>query len=155
MSGYQPPDWKDINRIELRGRLGRDPESRTTQGGMRIISLTIATGEKWTDRASGEKKEKTQWHRVNIVFNDAAADHAETMRKGQRVRCVGKMEYREWTDNTGAKRTSAEVVVDRFGEFDAAPDDRQPQPQPAREAPQGRGGPVDDGDQIPFSACKE
>jgi single-strand DNA-binding protein len=164
MSGYQTPDWKDINKVELRGRLGRDAESRFSQGGARFVSLNIATSEKWKDR-QGEWKEQTEWHRAVVAFNDTLADLADGLRKGQRVRVAGKMTYRKWTDNTGAERTMAEVQIGRFGELEVLPDEpgrgersnQAPQRQAAapRPAPQRAAGGGDLDDDIPFSACKD
>lgn len=157
MSGAGPQsERKDINKIELRGTLGRDAESRTTQGGHRFVSMTIATGERWKSR-DGEWKEQTEWHRATVAFNDELADLAEGLRKGQRVRCVGKMTYRKWTDQSGQERTMAEVQIGRFGELEALADDRgerrsaAPQRQAAapRQAP-ARQAANDLDDDIPF-----
>ena len=161
MSGTgQQSERKDINKIELRGTLGRDAESRTTQGGHRFVGLSIATSEKWKDR-QGEWQEKTEWHRATVAFNDELADLAEGLRKGQRVRCVGKMTYRKWTDQSGQERTMAEVQIGRFGELEVLADDRgerrsaapQRQAAPPRQAParQAGGGHLDD--DIPFGPC--
>lgn len=154
----QQAERRDINRIELRGRLGRDAEVRTTQGGMKIVTLAVATSENWRDRRTQEWKSQTEWHRVGVMFNDEAVALAEDLRKGQRVRLLGKMTYREWTDQSGAKRTSAEVRVERFGELQLLPDEpgsgRQDRPQQAsapRPAQQRRPPPSNDmDDDIPF-----
>ena len=145
------PTWRDINRVELRGRLGRDPEIRTVgASGFQVANLTIATSEKWTDKRSGEKKEQTEWHRVVVKFNDVAINTASNMAKGQRVRCVGKITTRKWTDNAGVEKYSTEIEVGRFGELELVPDDRDP---PQRQPKPAGGG--DLADEIPFSACKE
>lgn len=157
MSGaYQTPDWKDINKIELRGKLGRDAETRTTPAG-RFVSLSIATSQRWKGK-DGEWKEKTEWHRATVAFNDTLADLADGLQKGQRVRVVGEMTYRKWTDNAGAERTMAEVNIGRFGELEVLADERRgsapqrqaaaPKREPARMA---GGGDLDD--DIPFAAC--
>ncbi len=161
MSGAsQQSERRDINKVELRGTLGRDAESRTTQGGHRFVSMNIATGERWKSR-DGEWKEQTEWHRATVAFNDELADMAEGLRKGQRVRCVGKMTYRKWTDNAGVERTMAEVQIGRFGELEVLADDRgerrtaapQRQAAPERQAPARQAGGGDLDDDIPFGPC--
>lgn len=159
MSGaYQTPDWKDINKIELRGKLGRDAETRTTTAG-RFVSLSIATSQRWKGK-DGEWKEKTEWHRATVAFNDTLADLADGLPKGQRVRVVGEMTYRKWTDNAGVEKTMAEVNIGRFGELEVLADDRgrgasAPQRQAAapRQEPQRRVGGGDIDDDIPFHLC--
>ncbi len=156
MSGYQTPEWKDINKIELRGKLGRDAETRTTTAG-RFVSLSIATSQRWKGK-DGEWKEKTEWHRATVAFNDTLADLADGLPKGQRVRVVGEMTYRKWTDNAGVEKTMAEVNIGRFGELEVLADERRgsaPQRQAAapRQEPQRKAGGGDFGDDIPFAAC--
>lgn len=155
---YTPPEWKDINKVELRGRLGRDPESRTSQGGARFVSLSIATSEKWKDR-QGEWKENTEWHRAVVAFNDDLADVADRLKKSDRVRCVGKMTYRKWTDQAGVERHMAEVQIGRFGELEVVPDEpgrerraSSPPAQERREAPrqEPKRHSADLDDEVPF-----
>lgn len=103
-----------VNRVILVGNLGKDPEIRTTQDGQKIVNLTLATGETWTDRQSGERKERTEWHRV-VIFNDRIGDVAERfLRKGRKVYVEGALQTRKWTDQTGQERYSTEVVISRF-----------------------------------------
>src|SRR5579875_1687308 len=103
-----------VNKVILVGNLGRDPEVRNTQDGQKIVQLSVATSETWNDRASGERKERTEWHRV-VVFNDRAADFAERyLRKGGKVYVEGALQTRKWTDQNGQERYTTEVVVGRF-----------------------------------------
>ena len=103
-----------VNKATLIGNLGKDPEVRNTQDGTKIVNLTLATSETWTDKASGERKEKTEWHKV-LIFNDRIADVAERfLKKGAKVYVEGKITTRKWTDQTGADRYSTEIVIDRF-----------------------------------------
>lgn len=148
MSDNQP-SWRDVNRVELRGRLGRDAEVKNF-GNFQVVNLRIATSEKWTDKRTQEKKELTEWHQVVVKFNDVAVNVACDLRKGQRVRAVGKIVTRKWTDSAGAERYATEVEVGRFGELELVPDDRDP---PQRQPKPAGGG--DLADEIPFSACKE
>jgi len=103
-----------LNRVELIGNVGKDPEIKTTQAGMKIVNLTLATSESWTDKASGEKKERTEWHRV-VVFNDGLAGVIEKyVRKGSKIFVEGQLQTRKWTDQSGADRYSTEVVLQSF-----------------------------------------
>ncbi|MBV9247637.1 MAG: single-stranded DNA-binding protein [Acetobacteraceae bacterium] len=103
-----------VNKVILVGNLGKDPEVRTTQDGTKIVHLTLATSENWTDRASGERKERTEWHRV-VIFNDRIGDVAERfLRKGRKVYLEGSLQTRKWTDQTGQERYTTEVVIGRF-----------------------------------------
>jgi len=86
-----------VNKVILIGNLGKDPEVRTTQDGTKVVSLTLATSEAWNDRASGERKERTEWHRV-VIFNDRIGDVAERfVRKGRKVYIEGSLHTRKWT----------------------------------------------------------
>src|SRR5271163_3748430 len=103
-----------VNKVILVGNLGKDPEVRTTQDGTKIVNFTLATSETWNDKASGERKEKTEWHRV-VVFNDRTADVAERyLKKGAKVYVEGSLQTRKWTDQSGAEKYSTEVVISRF-----------------------------------------
>jgi single-strand DNA-binding protein len=103
-----------INKVTLLGNLGKDPEVRTTQDGQKIVNLTMATSEIWKDRQSGERKERTQWHRV-VIFNNHLGDIAERfLRKGSKVYVEGSLQTHKWTDRTGIERNSTEVVISRF-----------------------------------------
>jgi single-strand DNA-binding protein len=103
-----------VNKAILIGNLGRDPEIRSTQDGMRIATLAVATSENWRDKASGERREKTEWHRV-VIFNERLAEIAEKyLRKGSKVYVEGALQTRKWTDNQGQERYTTEIVLSRF-----------------------------------------
>lgn len=103
-----------VNKVILVGNLGRDPEIRNTNSGERIANLSIATSETWRDKMSGERKEKTEWHRV-VIFNDALAKICENyLRKGSKVYVEGSLQTRKWTDQNGQEKYSTEVVLQRF-----------------------------------------
>jgi single-strand DNA-binding protein len=103
-----------VNKVILVGNLGRDPEVRTSQDGSKIVNLNIATSETWKDRGTGERKEKTEWHRV-VIFNPNLADVAERyLRKGSSVYVEGQLQTRKWTDQSGQEKYSTEVVIGRF-----------------------------------------
>ena len=103
-----------VNKVILVGNLGKDPEVRSTQDGSKIVNLTLATSETWNDRASGERKEKTEWHRV-VIFNDNLVKVAENyLKKGAKVYLEGSLQTRKWTDQSGAEKYSTEIVISRF-----------------------------------------
>ncbi len=103
-----------VNKVILIGNLGRDPEIRTTQDGTRIANLSVATSETWRDRTSGERRERTEWHRV-VIFDDKLADVAEKyLRKGSKVYLEGELQTRKWQDQQGNDKYSTEVVLQRF-----------------------------------------
>lgn len=103
-----------VNKVILVGNLGKDPEVRSSQSGQKIVSFSLATSDTWNDRASGEKRERTEWHRV-VIFNDRLADVAERfLRKGRKVYLEGALQTRKWTDQGGQERYTTEVIVDRF-----------------------------------------
>jgi len=103
-----------VNKVILVGNLGRDPEIRSTQDGMRIANLAVATSETWRDKMSGERKERTEWHRV-AIFNERLAEFAEKyLKKGRKVYVEGALQTRKWTDNAGQERYTTEVVLTRF-----------------------------------------
>ena len=129
-----------VNKVILVGNLGKDPEVRNTQDGSKIVNLTLATSDTWNDRASGEKKERTEWHRV-VIFNDRTADVAERfLKKGAKIYVEGTLQTRKWTDQSGQERYTTEVVIGRFngqltmldtrsggggGDFGGGPDDSE------------------------------
>ena len=103
-----------VNKVILVGNLGRDPELRSTQDGMRIANLTVATSESWRDRTSGERKERTEWHRV-VIFNERLAEIAEKyLKKGAKVYLEGALQTRKWTDQGGQDRYTTEIVLQRY-----------------------------------------
>ena len=103
-----------VNKVILVGNVGKDPEIRSMQSGGKIANLTLATSETWNDKASGEKKEKTEWHRV-VVFNERVADVVERfVKKGDKLYIEGSLQTRKWTDQSGQEKYTTEVVIDRF-----------------------------------------
>jgi len=104
-----------LNKVMLIGNLGADPEIRRTQDGRAIANLRIATSQSWRDKASGERREKTEWHRV-VIFSEGLAKVAEQyLKKGMTVYVEGALQTRKWQDNSGQDRYSTEVVVQGFG----------------------------------------
>ena len=100
-----------VNKVILIGNLGREPEIRTMQSGDRVCTLSVATSETWKDRQSGERKEKTEWHRV-VIFNQPLVGVAEQyLRKGAKIYIEGQLETRKWTDQAGVEKYATEVVL--------------------------------------------
>jgi single-strand DNA-binding protein len=103
-----------VNKVILIGNLGADPEIRRTQDGRPIANLRVATSESWRDKATGERKEKTEWHRV-VIFNEGLCKIAEQyLKKGAKVYLEGALQTRKWQDQSGADRYSTEVVLQGF-----------------------------------------
>jgi len=103
-----------VNKVILVGNLGRDPEVRRMTSGEPVVNLSVATSETWRDKASGERKEKTEWHRV-VIFNKNLAEVAEKyLRKGSKVYVEGQLQTRKWTDKDGQEKYSTEVVLQNF-----------------------------------------
>jgi single-strand DNA-binding protein len=103
-----------VNKVILVVNLGRDPEVRNMQDGRKVVNLSLATSESWRDRQSGERKERTEWHRV-VIFNENLAEVAEKyLRKGAKVFIEGQLQTRKWTDQSGAEKYTTEVVLQRY-----------------------------------------
>jgi single-strand DNA-binding protein len=103
-----------VNKVILVGNLGKDPEIRSMQSGDKVASFSIATSEKWNDKASGEKKEKTEWHRISC-FNQGLVKVIESyVKKGSKVYIEGQLETRKWTDKDGVEKYSTEVILRPF-----------------------------------------
>jgi len=103
-----------VNKVILVGNLGKDPEIRRTQDGRPIANLSVATSESWRDKATGERKEKTEWHRV-VIFNEGLCKVAEQyLKKGAKVYIEGQLQTRKWTDQSGAEKYTTEVVLQGF-----------------------------------------
>ncbi len=103
-----------LNKVMIIGNLGRDPESRTMGDGNPVVNLSIATSESWKDRNTGERREKTEWHRV-VIFNENLAKVAQNyLKKGSKVYIEGQLQTRKWTDQSGAEKYSTEIVLQRF-----------------------------------------
>lgn len=103
-----------VNKVILVGHLGRDPEVRNSQDGSKIVNFTLATSETWKDKVSGERKDRTEWHRV-VVFNSALSDICEKyLHKGSKVYLEGQLQTRKWQDTSGVERYTTEVIIPRF-----------------------------------------
>jgi single-strand DNA-binding protein len=104
-----------VNKVILVGNLGRDPEVRSMQDGRPMVNMSVATSDTWRDRQTGERKERTEWHRV-VIFNEKLAEVAQKfVRKGSKVYVEGQLATRKWTDQSGQERYTTEVVIPRFG----------------------------------------
>ncbi len=104
-----------VNKVILVGNLGRDPEVRRMASGEPVVNLSLATSESWRDKQSGERKERTEWHRV-VIFNEKLAEVAQKyIRKGSKIYVEGQLSTRKWTDRSGQERYTTEVVIPRFG----------------------------------------
>ncbi len=103
-----------LNKVTLIGNVGKDPEIRNTSDGREIASLTLATGESWRDRATGEKKERTEWHRISI-FNEALVGVVKNyVKKGSKIYLEGNLQTRKWVDNAGVEKYTTEVILQNF-----------------------------------------
>jgi single-strand DNA-binding protein len=103
-----------VNKVILIGNLGRDPEVRSLNNGGKVVNLSLATSETWRDKNSGERQERTEWHRV-VIFNEKLGEVAEKyLKKGSKVYVEGALQTRKWTDKDGVEKYSTEVVLQRF-----------------------------------------
>jgi len=145
-----------VNKVILVGNLGRDPEVKYSADGVAICNLSLATTSSWKDKASGEKREETEWHRV-VMYSRLAEIAGEYLAKGRSVYIEGRLKTRKWQDkDTGADRYATEVVADQMqmlggkgDEVDRTPSHRPAPKQPQRQAPAQSGG-YDDADPPPF-----
>ncbi len=130
-----------VNKVILIGNLGRDPEIRTTQSGMRVANLSVATSDTWRDKATGERRERTEWHRV-AIFIEQIVDVAEKyLRKGSKVYIEGALQTRKWTDQQGQERYSTEVVLQGFrGQLTMLDGRAGGEPGGVADSPEGGGG---------------
>ena len=137
-----------VNKVILVGNLGRDPEVRYTADGKPVANFTMATTERWSDASSGERKEKTEWHRI-VVWGKQAEIAGEFLRKGRQVYVEGSLQTREWTDRDGNKRQTTEVRAQRFQMLGRRSDegDAPASPEATAVAEKGPGFEEDD---IPF-----
>jgi single-strand DNA-binding protein len=153
-----------INKAIIVGNLGADPEIRRTQDGKAIVNLRVATSESWRDKATGDRKERTEWHRV-VIFSEQICKVAEQyLKKGSKVYLEGSIQTRKWQDKDGQDKYSTEIVLQGFNSSLTMLDGREgkepeaepakttePSPQPARRQPVATQGRRDDfDDQIPF-----
>jgi single-strand DNA-binding protein len=153
-----------VNKVILVGNLGKDPEVRRMQDGRPVVNMSVATSESWRDKATGERKERTEWHRV-VIFNEGLAKVAEQyLKKGSKVYLEGQLQTRKYTDSQGVEKYSTEVVLqgfnsqltmlDRAGGADRGESANNdfgasgPARQPAMAAAGGKRGDLDD--EIPF-----
>ncbi|MEX1109915.1 MAG: single-stranded DNA-binding protein [Dongiaceae bacterium] len=103
-----------VNKVILVGNLGRDPEIRSTQDGTRVANLSLATSENWKDKTTGERRERTEWHRV-VIFNDRLVEVVERfLKKGSKLYIEGQLQTRKWTDQSGQERYTTEIVLQRY-----------------------------------------
>ncbi|MGI4851376.1 MAG: single-stranded DNA-binding protein [Janthinobacterium lividum] len=103
-----------VNKVILIGNLGADPKVRTSQDGNKSVQFPVATSETWNDKSTGERKERTEWHKV-VVFNDRLADVCEKyLRKGAKVHVDGQLQTRKWTDDAGVERFITEVILSKY-----------------------------------------
>lgn len=103
-----------INKVILVGNLGRDPEIRTTQDGREIANLVLATSDSWKDKNTGEKREKTEWHRI-VIFNEGLINVTKNyLHKGSKIYIEGSLQTRKWVDNSGAEKYTTEIVIQGF-----------------------------------------
>lgn len=105
---------RGVNRVTILGNLGNDPDVKYTASGSAIANLTVATSESWNDKATGEKKEATEWHRV-VLFGKLAEVACEYLRKGSQVYIEGQLRTRKWTDQSGQEKYTTEIVVGMNG----------------------------------------
>jgi single-strand DNA-binding protein len=142
-----------VNKVTLLGTLGRDPEIKSFQSGDQIAELSIATSERWNDKATGEKKEKTEWHKV-VIRNDNLVRVAENyLAKGAKVYLEGSLQTREWADKDGSKRYSTEIVIGKFkGELVLISEgkEREARQESQKASKRGFADDLEDDSEIPF-----
>jgi single-strand DNA-binding protein len=148
-----------VNKVIIIGNLGRDPEVRNFPNGGKVVNLRIATSETWNDKASGDRKERTEWHSV-AIFNEGLCKIAEQyLRKGSTVYIEGQLETRKWQDQSGADKYTTEIVLRQFrgeltllgGKSEGGRDDAGGGSGYGAGGGPNSGGRPDDGDEIPFS----
>ena|SRR5690625_378724 len=147
-----------VNKVILVGNLGRDPEVRYSSDGAAICNISVATTSSWKDKATGQKREETEWHRV-VFFNRLAEIAGEYLKKGRSVYIEGKLKTRKWQDKaTGADRYATEIVADQMqmlggrddiGNVPATPQQQEPQHR-TQQTPAKSGGGIDLGEDVPF-----
>ncbi len=139
-----------VNKVILVGTLGRDPETKSFPSGGSIAELSVATSERWKDKATGEQKEKTEWHRV-IIRNDALVRLAEgNLKKGAKVYIEGSIQTREWMDQAGVKKFSTEIIIGKFKGELVLLDGAKREPRQEHKQSSGRSFADDLEDDIPF-----
>jgi single-strand DNA-binding protein len=139
---------RGVNKVILVATLGKDPEVRYGQSGNAMANVTMATSEQWKDKQTGEKQEKTEWHRV-VFFNRLAEIVGEYLHKGSQVYIEGKLQTRKWTDKDGNDKYTTEIVANEMQMLGGRQDNNQGQQQPSQHQQQKQNGFVPD-DDVPF-----
>ena len=137
-----------VNKVIIVGNLGADPESRFAPSGDAICNIRVATSEAWKDRQTGERKEATEWHRINF-YGKLAEIAGQYLRKGSQVYIEGSLRTRKWTDKDGQEKYSTEIRADEMKMLGGKPEGQQQAAAPRQQAPQQSGG-MDMDDDIPF-----
>lgn len=147
---------RGVNRVTILGNLGNDPEVKYTASGSAIANLTVATSESWNDKATGEKREAVEWHRV-VLFGKLAEVAGEYLRKGSQVYIEGQLRTSKWTDNSGVEKYTTEVVVGMNGVMQMLGGKQESKPQqqggwgqPQQPKPQQQNNPPPNDSDIPF-----
>ena len=146
---------RGINKVILVGNLGKDPETRYSAEGSAITNITVATSESWKDKNSGERHERTEWHRV-VFFGKVAEIAGQYLKKGSQVYVEGSLRTRKWQNSEGKDQYTTEIVADQMQMLGGLPREQQHEPAPQHEPAQQRGATVDAGfdqfgdDDIPF-----
>ena len=124
-----------VNKVILVGNLGREPEARAMQNGGKVVTFSLATNESWRDKATNERRDKTEWHRV-VIFNQNLGDIAEKyLQKGSKVYLEGQLQTRKYTDQSGQEKYTTEVVLQAFGSTLTLLDSRRDGPSSEYESP--------------------
>lgn len=146
---------RGVNRVTILGNIGNDPEVKYTASGSAIANLTVATSESWNDKATGEKKEVTEWHRV-VLFGKLAEVAGEYLRKGSQVYIEGQLRTRKWTDQSGQEKYTTEIVVGMNGVMQMIGGKQESKPQqqsgwgqPQQPKPQQQSKPATSGQNVP------
>ena len=132
-----------LNKVQLIGNLGQDPEIRTFESGDRVANFSIATSDKWKDKKTGERKEKTEWHRVSVTNQGLVKVIEQYVKKGSKLYIEGKLETRKWMDDSGIDRYTTEVVLRQYGGELTMLDSRS-------DSTSGDVAPINDEDDIPW-----
>ena len=148
-----------VNKVIIVGNLGKDPETRTFPNGGKVVNLRVATSESWTDKTSGERKERTEWHSVAIMNEPLAKIAEQYLKKGSTVYIEGQLETRKWQDQSGADRYSTEIVVRPYrgeltllgGKSEGSGDGYQSEQRGGASKPPTGGARSDMDDEIPFA----
>jgi single-strand DNA-binding protein len=123
-----------LNQVMLIGHVGKDPEIRSTGTGVQMATLSLATSERWTDKASGQKKERTEWHRITVWSEGLVGVVDKFVSKGSKLYVCGKLQTRKWVDHKGADRYTTEIVLNGFDAklvlLDKNPNGYEPPPPP-------------------------